>query len=66
MPILSSPQHHNKRLEQIITDHKNDTVLDLRSKNFTNKDAEIIAYYALGNNKTCITLYLDYNKIGGQ
>ncbi|CAF1495913.1 unnamed protein product, partial [Adineta steineri] len=66
MPVLLPPRHHNEKLEQIITSHKNNTKLDLRSKNLTNKDAEIIAYYALENNKTLSTLDLGHNKIGGQ
>ncbi|CAF1206900.1 unnamed protein product [Rotaria sordida] len=50
-PTSSPPQYHNHELERIIADNKDSSRLDLLSKELTDEDMEIVAYYALRNNQ---------------
>jgi hypothetical protein len=46
----SAPKYQNDKLRQIIVQQKGKSTLDLRRKNLTNQDMEIVAFYALQNN----------------
>ncbi|CAF3910226.1 unnamed protein product [Rotaria sp. Silwood1] len=65
-PASSPPKYRNHGLERIIADNKDSSELDLQSKNLTDQDMEIVAYYALCNNQTLKELDLRCNHIGGE
>jgi hypothetical protein len=48
---LSKPTYQNTALEDFIAGKKGETELKLSWKNLTDKDLEIVAYYALQENK---------------
>jgi hypothetical protein len=48
---LSKPQYRNAELEKLIAKKKDGSELDLYSKQLTAQDMEIVAYYALQENK---------------
>ncbi|CAF0988062.1 unnamed protein product [Adineta ricciae] len=62
--LVSKPVYRNAHLEQQIANQKGKTKLDLRGNSLTNKDMEIVAYYAIQENNTLTTLNLSWNKIG--
>ncbi|CAF4653300.1 unnamed protein product [Rotaria sp. Silwood1] len=63
-PASSPPKYRNHGLERIIADNKDSSELDLQSKNLTDQDMEIVAYYALCNNQTLHDFGLGTNRIG--
>ncbi len=51
---LSKPMYRNDELERFIAEEKTSTVFDLSSKELTDQDVEIVAYYALYIHKVSI------------
>jgi hypothetical protein len=50
-PVLPPPRYRNHTLEQTIADRTNDSELTVAYARLKNEDMQIIAYYALQNNK---------------
>jgi cytochrome c553 len=49
--LASPPKHTNAKLEEIINKNKNESKINLNSKQLTDDDMAIVAYYLLKNNK---------------
>ncbi len=49
--MLPKPNYQNMKLEKFINEKKGVTELDLSRKNLTDQDMEIVAYYALHEDK---------------
>ncbi len=47
---LPKPKHQNAQLEQLIAENKGETKLSLNTKELTDEDMKIVAYYALQEN----------------
>ncbi|CAF1663345.1 unnamed protein product, partial [Adineta ricciae] len=62
--LLPKSVYRNADLEQAIANQKGKTELRLSYKSLTDKDMEIVAYYAIQEHKTLTTLNLSWNKIG--
>ncbi len=50
-PKLPKPKHQNATLEKLIAERKDETELSLSWKKLTDEDMEIVAYYALQENR---------------
>ncbi|CAF1654887.1 unnamed protein product, partial [Adineta ricciae] len=62
--LLSKPVYRNADLEKQIANGEGKTELNLSSRSLTDKDMEIVAYYAIQEKKTLTTLDLSWNQIG--
>ncbi|CAF4127880.1 unnamed protein product, partial [Adineta steineri] len=61
--IAHPPKYRSPTLEECIAAEKNES-LSLRQRNLTDQDFEIVAYYAIQNNKIFTQLYLGQNRPG--
>ncbi|CAF1077600.1 unnamed protein product [Adineta steineri] len=61
--IAHPPKYRNPTLEECIATEQNES-LSLRQRNLTDQDFEIVAYYAIQNNKRFTQLYLGQNQPG--
>ncbi len=52
------PTYTNRKLQQIIDQNKNESVVGLDDMNLTSEDTEIVVYYLLRNNTVINSLFI--------
>jgi hypothetical protein len=63
-PVTPPPEYRNIELEEIIAENKGGSSLNLNRMRLSDQDMQIVAYYALRNNKVSVILIFFNQKSG--